>query len=277
MSYAIYDFNGNVSDDVWLHSTFGEVVVADDERKQYSVNALRARTGDASIVVRVIDEAGNAIPGVKVVFSWPDAPVDESLGWHSRGVVGETNEEGCVGFGMGPGAYYWPPAGGPHSVWIYGVGTSQAVGGLGMIGATNHDHVNVEFIRGAIDPPKRYRVDVAISGNGTVIENPEQPSNGYVEGTIVGLEAVPSSEWKFSGWLGDVDSMDNPLYVTPDRDIYVLAVFEYSDDPTPPPVDWEEEIVAISENVQGIIDGLGDVTNNLSNIKAILDSLVSGG
>jgi hypothetical protein len=51
---------------------------------------------------------------------------------------------------MGKGAYYWPAQGqiGPHAIWVHGSGVrSDLLFGLGMIGATNHDHFDVEFAR----------------------------------------------------------------------------------------------------------------------------------
>ncbi|HSJ53687.1 MAG TPA: hypothetical protein VLC52_08035, partial [Anaerolineae bacterium] len=43
---------------------------------------------------------------------------------------------------------------GPHATWIYGKGTrSDVLFGLGMVGQTNHDHFDVEFVRVSDEAP----------------------------------------------------------------------------------------------------------------------------
>ena len=75
-----------------------------------------------------------------------------------RCVHGTTGGNGDVGFGMGNGAYYWPDKGqiGPHAIWMYGADTpSDLILGLGMIGATNHTHLDTVWIwDNGDDPPE---------------------------------------------------------------------------------------------------------------------------
>ena len=143
MSFKVYDYSGNERDMDWIHSEFGDVQIHGDLGAL--VSELRARSGDSALVVKVLDKNGAPAGGVRVAFYWPDAPEDTNAGWFNRCVTGTTDASGCVGFGMGGGAYYWPPAGGPHAVWIYGSDASQVVTGLGMIAGTNHNHINVTF------------------------------------------------------------------------------------------------------------------------------------
>lgn len=119
--------------------------------------ARAAPSATAAWVVRVLDKDGAPKAGVDIVFYWPDAPEDPSLGWFGRGVVGTTNINGDVGFGMGGGAWYkaWGTPGpiGPHACWIRGANTSQMVNGGGMLWCTNHYHFDVIFQEGAGDEP----------------------------------------------------------------------------------------------------------------------------
>ena len=107
----------------------------------YDVVTLQAKTGPSAFVVKVLDKNGVPVEGIQVVFSWPDAPLLPECGGLGRGVVGPTNVNGDVGFGMGFGSYYWPPARGPHQAWICNDAT--VVDGIGMVGLTNHNHFDI--------------------------------------------------------------------------------------------------------------------------------------
>src|SRR5512136_3057320 len=135
----IYDQDGQPRDLAWLTNKFGPVIIQAGGR--YAVTEVHERSGDACIVVNVRDASGNPAL-VNVAFSWPDAPSDPAAGHLGRAIVGPTNANGDVGFAMGSGGFYFPPNQGPHSVWIYG-GDSDLVRGLGMLGATDHLHLNV--------------------------------------------------------------------------------------------------------------------------------------
>jgi len=152
----IYDLNGEPRDLAWLHNKFGPVEIrqAPDGSREHRYRAaeLRERTADAAIVVTVLDAAGRPVTE-DVVFCWPDAPGDPAAGHLGKGVTGTTNANGDVGFGMGPGAFYFPPNQGPHSVWIHG-GDSDLVLGLGMLGGTDHLHLNVTFQARPDDEPE---------------------------------------------------------------------------------------------------------------------------
>jgi hypothetical protein len=97
----------------------------------------------------VIDEDGDPIQNVGVVLYYSTAPIQENVGWYYRGDIGFTNEAGYVGFPMGGGAYYFPQHGerGPHAVWLVGDGMSEMVDGLGMLGQSHYQHVDVVYQR----------------------------------------------------------------------------------------------------------------------------------
>lgn len=234
MSFKVYDFNGYESTYDWLRGYFGDVVVEDFAGKNYAVSELRARDGDAAVVVKVEDAAGNPVQGARIAWYWPDAPADPDSGWYRRCVFGNTNAEGCIGFGMGEGAYYQPPGRGPHAVWVYGEGQSQLVDGLGMVWATNHEHINVTFEE-YVEPVERYHLSkVAIKGR--IDEHPPQPPGGYLTGTPVQLSAVPDERYHFLEWDGSLSGSRSPESLIMDGNKSVIATF--AKDHVPPPSEY---------------------------------------
>lgn len=147
---AVYDCAGAITSTWWLTTTFGAVSWMVEAQNEARLAEVRACCGDCSavIVAHVGDGQGAAVEGATVVFYWPDAPIlPEELrnGPYDRGVYGPTNAEGLIGFGLGHGSYYWPPAAGPHVLWVGGVG-SDRIQGLGMIGETNHEHLDPGWV-----------------------------------------------------------------------------------------------------------------------------------
>jgi hypothetical protein len=127
----------------WLEEEFGAVVL-ERGNGAASVRMLRGVKDDSTLVAYVVDAEGTPRAGVPVVFHWPDAPdlEPEEYGCGlTQGVVGKTKVTGEVGFGMGSGAWYSPPNGGPHTVWV-AVEGADCLRGMGMLLGTNHDHVN---------------------------------------------------------------------------------------------------------------------------------------
>jgi len=150
----IYDKNGVERDAAWLQQQFGAVDVVPGDGPWRCVE-LREQEGPATIVVTVKDRNGKGVNRALVARWWPDSKLpglpSELASWHEQGVYGETNVNGDIGFGMGGGDYYWPPSGGASEVWMdY---DSDLVRGLGMIGGTNHRHLNVVFQDVGDEPP----------------------------------------------------------------------------------------------------------------------------
>ncbi len=163
MDITVYDAEGDKRDLAYLKSKYGDFIIkaaAGGEGYVFKISTLREKVSTAaSIVVRVIDADGAPLEGIRVAFYWPDADVDPNAGplggvlsqmQPNRCMSGPTNPNGDVGFGMGPGAYYWVNQDeiGPHAVWIHGATTrSDVILGLGMLAGTNHDHFEVEYTR----------------------------------------------------------------------------------------------------------------------------------
>ena len=152
----IFDQQGQERDWAWLTANFGDIRVErataeEGVTKVYRVVKLQGAEGPAVQVATVTDKDGNPLEGIQVVRYWPDAPQlpdwpKPASRWHQRGVFGGTNTSGDIGYGMGHGDYYFPPDGGASSVWVADeAGPSDLVSGLGMLGGTNHRHLDVFF------------------------------------------------------------------------------------------------------------------------------------
>lgn len=195
----IYDVMGNERDWAWLVEKYGPLVIHladagpgwrlaeihEDADLPPNVSTTRAigPMAASTIVVKVLAADGRPAPDVPVAWYWPDAPKNEAgmpsnglpvgMAWGRADGPGHTNMNGDVGFAMGGGAYYFPPCIGPHAVWIWGA-NSDVVFGLGMRGATNHDHLNLTFRQTAEEPPApqpgdwRLRVTAAVELLGRV-------------------------------------------------------------------------------------------------------------
>jgi hypothetical protein len=114
-----------------------------------------------TLICKALLADGRPAVDLKVAWYWPDAPEDKAAmpanglpeGMRpNRAINGLTNLNGDVGLGMGKGSYYFPPEIGPHACWIYGA-NSEVLFGLGMRGATNHDHLNFTFRQAVEEPP----------------------------------------------------------------------------------------------------------------------------
>jgi hypothetical protein len=144
----ILDQNGVEQDWDWLRTNFGGVeITRTASGPAYRACVLQEIEGPATQVVKVT-EGDNPQAGVTVIRYWPDAPAlpAELVGWYDQGVYDDTNAAGQVGFPMGFGDYYFPPGAGASSVWVADASyPSDLVGGLGMLGGTNHIHLDVQF------------------------------------------------------------------------------------------------------------------------------------
>jgi len=68
-----------------------------------------------------------------------------------------------------------------------------------------------------------YVFTLSVTGDGRVSRSPYQ--NDYPEGDEVTLTAIPDEGWEFHRWEGDLEETENPITVTMDSDINVIAVF----------------------------------------------------
>jgi hypothetical protein len=114
-------------------------------------------------------------------------------------------------------------------------------------------------------------VDVTITGMGSVMRTPDQPS--YTVGSMVQLEAIPAdATWVFDHWEGDLTGSVNPETLTVAASNAVTAVF-VQPDTTPPAfsnkqatatdvsaiISWTSDEPATSEIQVGTASGVYDL------------------
>jgi hypothetical protein len=152
----IVDQQGFERDWDWLVEQFGPIsleraTLPAGAECAYRIVRLQDAEGPAVQIASIENHVGTNRAGARVVRHWPDAPMlpawpPPTSRWRTRGVFGSTDKRGCVGFGMGPGEYYSPPHSGPCGLWIADpAGPSDYVEGLGMLGLSNHRHIDVCF------------------------------------------------------------------------------------------------------------------------------------
>jgi len=163
----VFDADGNEKSLEWALNKYNvKLVIAAKSRDRWEVVALHEVIGPSSMTVRVNIKDGIGAFAIPVAFWWPGAWEDENaVECHPtepkqpRKIRQITDLNGQTGFGMGGGAYYHPSKGeqGPHAVWVseYPQYTSDLVDGLGMIGSSNHAHLEptFQFAGGEIVPP----------------------------------------------------------------------------------------------------------------------------
>ena len=150
MDVKVFDVTGAERDWDWLTATYGDITIQKPDAKSYfKITEIHERHDDSAFIARVLNADGSPKVNKTVLFYWPDAPAAKGSGWLEQGVGGTTNENGDVAFGMGSGAWYAPPDGGPHKSWLFGENVSEMLEGIGMLlgpaGPTSHNHVNATW------------------------------------------------------------------------------------------------------------------------------------
>ncbi len=149
-------------DMAWVATEYGmELTRADDpwvdaHGAVYRLIALVERLGPSNIDVFVVDQDGAPIADTPVAFYYDSlrnpARPDE---WYPVKVEAITDVQGRAGFALGPGAYLDTcGGGGPHAIWVSEPGVapdttvaSDLADRLGMLGGTNHRHLDLLFQR----------------------------------------------------------------------------------------------------------------------------------
>lgn len=153
---VILDIDRNVRDWGWVEDHFGlskDYLWAQASScpggTVYSIVKLAHYT-DVTLRVTVLDRYGNPKPGVQVAFFGFDPAAETPGGCCGRKSVAHmetTNERGEATYVMGDGSAYWPQEGqqGYHAVWVADGNATDCADGLGWVGLTFHDHLNVTF------------------------------------------------------------------------------------------------------------------------------------
>lgn len=98
---------------------------------------------------------------------------------------------------------------------------------------------------------KEYTINNSVIGNGSILFDP--PGGTYVEGSEVAVFAKPDeSSTYFKGWSGDTTSTVNPLVLTMNKDIELVATFispdssairiNFQPDDAPVPEDYVKDV-----------------------------------
>lgn len=142
----IYDQFGAEKDWDWVTANYGAVAYW-RQPGSACLAELREVEGPSTLIADV------GVPGAEVVFYWPDAPFLSSELQNcglDRGLIVAAKANGRAEFAMGGGSYYFPPIGGPHWIWVLGGPQhGDCLGGIGMLGLTNHKHLDSVWRVGA--------------------------------------------------------------------------------------------------------------------------------
>jgi hypothetical protein len=97
---------------------------------------------------------------------------------------------------------------------------------------------------------KKYALTTTVEGEGTVTEKVIKAgaATDYNSGTIVELTAVPSGEWLFVEWKGDVTGLENPTQITIDKAKNVTAVFVKKQYPLTIEIEGEGTVIIKIDN-----------------------------
>ena len=144
----VFDKDGARRDWDWLRGRFGNVQFLDaGAGAKFRLARVDVTEGPATLKARVLDAQGAPHGGQPVANNWPDNTLPDLRNaglmtlWKDRAVYQQTEPSGYTGFGLGPGSYIRDLAeGGPHTVWVLSPSLrSDGIGGVGMLGGTNHE------------------------------------------------------------------------------------------------------------------------------------------
>lgn len=144
----VFDKTGAKRDWAWLRANYGNVQFLDaGAGAKFRLARVDVTEGPATLKARVLDAQGAPHGGQPVANNWPDNTLPDLRNaglmtlWKDRAVHQQTEQSGFTGFGLGPGSYIRDLAeGGPHTVWVLSPSLrSDGIGGVGMLGGTNHE------------------------------------------------------------------------------------------------------------------------------------------
>ena len=97
---------------------------------------------------------------------------------------------------------------------------------------------------------KKYALTTTVEGEGIVTEKVIKvgAATDYNSGTIVELKAIPSNEWEFKEWKGDVTGTENPTQITIDKAKSVTAVFVKKQYPLTVEIEGEGTVIIKIDN-----------------------------
>jgi hypothetical protein len=116
-----------------------------------------------------------------------------------------------------------------------------------LTGSENPKEITIDKAKTvtAVFVKKQYPLTIEIEGEGTVTEEviKQGLATDYNSGTIVELTAVPTGDWEFVEWSGDITSTENPVQITIDGPKTVKAKFMRYFNYKVPSHDWKRDII----------------------------------
>lgn len=123
----------------WLRGRYGDSPQVALDRSKWRVGLVWEQSAAMSCGVRLLDEDGDPVVDFPVI-----------IGWGSTEIPTKTNGSGWTDVPIN-GGNYSPPNKGP--MFIRAVDGSWSYTGIGWRDATNHDHLNLNIVRGSYTPP----------------------------------------------------------------------------------------------------------------------------
>jgi len=100
-----------------------------------------------------------------------------------------------------------------------------------LTGSENPKEITIDKAKTvtAVFVKKQYPLTIEIEGEGTVTEEviKQGLATDYNSGTIVELTAIPTGDWEFVEWTGDITSTENPAQITIDGPKTVKVKFKF--------------------------------------------------
>lgn len=118
----------------------------------------------------------------------------------------------------------WSIEDGAGGNWTANVYTSENIGTWTVTGTYENKTDTAELTVEDVHIPLNYTLTIEAEVGGDT--NPSPDTYTYVEGTIVTIEAIPDSGWRFTGWAGNASGTDLVINVTMNRNRTVTAQFE---------------------------------------------------
>lgn len=175
----------------------------------------------------------------------------------------------------------------PNEEYIFTNWTGDASGNVNPLTIIMLEDKNIT----AVFEKVKYSLTIDIVGEGIVNQEivlAKTSSTDYESGKTVQLTAVPDDEWEFEEWSGDYTGTENPIQITIDKAMSIVATFEDNSEKTYVPDDnfekalidlgYDDEIDNYIKSIDVLLVEDLDISNkNISDITGLeaFESLVT--
>ena len=116
-----------------------------------------------------------------------------------------------------------------------------------LTGSENPKQITIDKAKAvtAVFVKKQYSLTIEIEGEGTVTEKVIKAgvAKDYNSGTIVELTAMPTGDWEFMEWSGDITSTTNPVQITINGPKTIKVKFLINYNYKMPSHDWKRDVI----------------------------------